>query len=348
MDTLIKRFKDSRKRSYIVQSYKHQYAFVGIGNHSINNLYPVINYLRLDLKYIVTQSNKNAQLVDENYPHSEGTADLKKVLDDEQIKGIFICANPHSHFELVKRALLANKNVFVEKPPCLTCEELNELIECEKSSAGKCFVGLQKQYAPANMELKKRIKGKCRYNYRYVTGAYPEGDPFLDLFIHPLSLLSFLFGRATLKYASIDRSKSGLTAFLHLQHSNGSHGMVELSTDYSWTNAVENMIINTDSEIVEIRNSDTLSCTLKQGSILGIPKEKILGGKTTRITLNKSNNFNPVFENNQLYSCGYFGEMANFINFCESRKFINNASLTDCLNTYEILNYIQKNILCTK
>jgi virulence factor len=341
MDKLIKRLKDIRKRSYICKSYKYQYAFVGVGNHSINILYPIINYLKVDLKYIVTHSKKNAKLIEENYPYSEGTNDLLKVLEDEQIKGVFVCANPESHFELVKRILLANKNVFVEKPPCITYKELEDLIECEKSSKGKCFVGLQKQYAPANIELKKKIKGKCYYNYRFVTGGYPEGDPFLDLFIHPLSLVSYLFGYANLKYIAINKSKIGTTAFLHFQHINGSNGIVELSTEYSWINAVENMIVNTDSGIYEITNTENLTFTLKQGTILNLPKEKIFGGKMTLITLKKRNNFNPIFENNQLYSSGYFGEVENFINFCENEKYINNASLTDCLNAYEILTNIR-------
>lgn len=342
MDKLIKHLKDIRKKSYITTSYKFQYAFIGLGNHSINNLYPVINYLRASLKYIVTHSEKNAKLIDDNFPHSEGTTNLQKVLDDKQITGVFVCANPKSHFELVKRILIANKNVFVEKPPCLTYEELQELIECEKSSTGKCFVGLQKQYAPANIELKKKIKGKCYYNYRFITGAYPEGDPFLDLFLHPLALVSFLFGHAELKYIAINKSKAGTTAFLHLQHANGSNGIVELSTDYSWINATENMIINSNNGIFEITNTETLTYKAKQGTILNLPKEKIFGGKMTLLTLEKRNNFSPIFENNQIYVSGYFGEVKNFINYCENKHYINNASLTDCLNTYEILTSIKE------
>ncbi|MBE9466862.1 MAG: Gfo/Idh/MocA family oxidoreductase [Bacteroidetes bacterium] len=340
MDKLIKQFKNIRKKKYIVTSYKHKYAFVGIGNHSINNLYPVINYLRAELKYIVTQSSKNANLINDYYPNSEGTNDLQKVINDEQIKGVFICASPKSHFDLVKQLLLANKNVFVEKPPCLTHEELKELIECEKSSKGKCFVGLQKQYAPVNLELRKKLQGKSYYNYRYVTGAYPEGEPFLDLFIHPIAMLSYLFGSAELKYIATNKSKAGVTAFLHLQHENGSNGIVELSSDYSWTNASENMIINTNKGVYEVTNNENLTFTPKSGIIFNIPKEKIFGSKMTSVTLKKRNNFNPIFENNQLYTSGYFGEIENFINFCEGKKYENNASLKDCLNTYEILTKI--------
>lgn len=343
MDTVINYLKNFRKRNYITSTCKFEYAFVGIGNHSINNLYPIINYLRAHLKYIVTQSNKNAELISNNFQFSEGTTDLQKVLDDKEIQGVFVCANPSSHFKLVKQILGANKHVFVEKPPCLTYAELQELIECEKNSTGQCFVGLQKQYAPAHIELKKKIKGVCYYNYRFVTGAYPEGDPFLDLFIHPLALISFLFGKAELKYIANNASTNGTTTFLHIQHANGSNGIIELSTDYSWTDATELLIVNTKSGIFEVSNTEHLRFTAKQGTILTLPKEKIFGGTMTSTTLTKRNNFNPVFENNQLYTSGYFGEVKNFIQACENKKYSNNATLHDCLNVYEILSAIKKN-----
>lgn len=343
MDKLIDYLKKVRKRSYLSASCKSQYAFVGIGSHSINNLYPVINYLRANLKYIVTQSAKNAELINKNFSQSEGTNDLKKVLDDKDINGVFVCSNPKSHFELIKQILSANKNIFVEKPPCLNLQELRELIEVEKSSKGTCFVGLQKHYAPVNIELKKKIKGKCYYNYRFVTGAYPEGEPFLDLFIHPLALVSFLFGQTELKYVANNKSKDSTTTFLHLQHANGSNGIIELSTGYSWTNATENMIVNTDNGIYEVTDTEKLTYTAKQGTILSLPKEKLFGGNMTSITLKKRNNFNPIFENNQLHINGYFGELKNFINCCEDAKYINNASLSDCLNVYELISSIKEN-----
>jgi len=344
MEKLIGYLKDFRKRMYLKNLSHSKFAFVGLGNHSINNLYPVINYLKLQLKYIVTQSSKNAELIDKSVPNVEGTNDFDKVLRDEEISGIFISASPKSHFHLIKKVLENDKNVFVEKPPCYTLDELNELIEVEEKSKGNCFVGLQKQYAPANIELKKHTKDKCSYNYRFVTGIYPEGDPFLDLFIHPISLVSFLFGDAELKSCSSSSSKNGITLFLQLSHSNGTIGAVELSTEYSWSNAFEKIIVNTKKGVFEISNTEELTFEPKQGSILGIPKEKIFGDKSTTVILKKRNNFIPIIENNQIYSSGYFSEIENFVNHCENKKHQNNSSLKSCINTYKIINTIKTEI----
>lgn len=342
MQELIERFKNIRKRNFINAAPKGQYAFVGIGNHSISNLYPIINYLRVDLKYIVTHTKANAKLISDNFNDIIGTDNFDKVLNDNDINGIFIAANPLSHYKLVKLALLSNKNVFVEKPPCITLVELSELIECEKKSKCKCFVGLQKRYAPVNVDLKKRIKGRCTYNYRYLTGAYPEGNPVFDLFIHPISLLSYLFGKIELMHFSVQNNKSGQTLFLNLSHPDGSIGTVELSTNYSWFNALEHLVVNTDNSIYEMKDTEDLSITNKQGTILSIPKEKLFGGKTDTVFTYKRNNNIPVTANNQIYCNGYFSEINNFINYNENKSYTNNATLSDCVDIYEILEKLKK------
>lgn len=344
MQKLIEYLKNRRKQAYLTMNHSGKYAFVGMGGHSIANLYPVINYFRLDLKYIVTKSAKNAQTIDQHFPHSSGTNDLDAVLNDSEIKGVFICTNPNAHFQLVKKCLEAGKHVFVEKPPCMTHDELQELIKVEQASQGKCMVGFQKNYASANLTLKKHIAGTCSYNYRYVTGAYPEGDAIMDLFIHPITLVSFLFGGVQKQHIQAQQTKNTLTVFLQLTHSNGVMGTAEFSTNYSWKTANEKMILGTPKGVFELTNSDELTLEPKSGTIMGIPKEKIFGGKQTSVTLSKRNSFIPMLENNQLVSSGYFSEVEQFIHLCEGEKHMNNTTLTSLDGAYQLLTDIKKNV----
>ena len=340
MQKLIQRFKNYRKRKYLISVNKKRYAFVGLGMHSINNLIPVINYLRIDLKYFVTKSLKNARLTDKAYPYIQGTNDFEMVLNDKDISGIFISSHPLSHYGLVRKALEAGKNVFVEKPPCTDIRELKGLIETEKASKAECIVGLQKQYAPYIKYLEKDMKN-VSYNYRFVTGSYPEGDAYLNLFIHPLSLITFLFG--PVKQCNILKSETGSaeTIFLQLKHENENTGIVEMSTDYSWHNAAENLIINTPRRIYHIIDSEELSYVSKQGNLLNIPLEKIRKSIHKNVILQRRSNFNPVFQNNQLYTSGYFTEIETFVNICEFRKSNNKSSLSGCIETYKLIEQIK-------
>ena len=77
MNKLIERFKNYRKRKYLTTINEKGYAFIGLGMHSLNNLLPVISYLRLNLKYIVTKSSKNAKLIDEAFYSNRVKSQIK-------------------------------------------------------------------------------------------------------------------------------------------------------------------------------------------------------------------------------------------------------------------------------
>ena len=339
MNSIIKKLKNFRKQSYLNLKYQGKYAFVGIGNHSINNLYPVLNHLRVPLKYIVVSSSKNASLIDSNFPGVIGTTDYESVLNDPEIKGILICADPKSHFDLVLKALKHNKNVFIEKPPCSTSAELNELIEAEQKSNGTCLAGMQKRYAPIVKELKKNAGNSIlSYSYRYVTGPYPEGDIVLDLFIHPLDLIGHLFGEY--KIASLQKSNDD-TYFLHLEH-NGFLGSIELSTHYNWKNAEENLSLNTSSGVYKMTNMDSLTFEKKSKTLFSIPIEKIKKTTETIEILYNRNSFNPVMESNQLVSSGYYDEIKTFIQLCETGKGNNITPLSAMQLTYKLIENLKK------
>jgi virulence factor len=346
IEYLTQLIKYKKKQDYLNTQPKKQYAFVGLGSHSISNLYPIINYFRLNLKYIVTKSEKTAKHINNspNYSHTIGTTNYDLVLRDEEICGIFICSHPKSHFELVQKALLANKNVFVEKPPCLTVNQLESLIKIENKTNARCYVGLQKQYAPTNLDLKKRLKTQATYNYRYVTGNYPEGDPIFDLFIHPICLIFFLFGSVKSQSILTHKTEHSISFFIQFQHNNKSKGTIEVSTNYSWQNPKESLIVNDQNGVYEITNAENLLFIPKSKTIIGLPQEKVLKIKNKQTILQSRNNFIPTLHNNQLFSSGYFSEMKVFIDYCETGKNINNATLHSCLSPFKVLSKLQEEI----
>ncbi|MDR2763887.1 MAG: Gfo/Idh/MocA family oxidoreductase [Tannerella sp.] len=338
--------KRIRKRSLLQNKYNSDYAFIGVGNHSLNNLYPVIHYLHIPLKYIVVKSRETADLINENQPVTRATTDLESVLNDTSVSGIFICANPDSHYDLVKKCMLHRKNVFVEKPPCKTIEELKDLIDTEKATGSTCLAGLQKRYSSCVTILKKQLKIKdvISYNYRFLLGACPEGNPLWDLYIHPLDLITFLFGETELlSLAETKSSPSANSLFLQTKH-NQLIGSVEMSTQYSWNRPLEYLSINTGNGIYTLENHQSLTFESKSGNILSVPREKIFHTVPEKKYLFEGNRFLPVFENNQIVSQGYFPEIKTFASLCENMKSKNRSSLCSLLNTYELMTKIEKNV----
>ncbi|MGB1247803.1 MAG: Gfo/Idh/MocA family protein [Chitinophagales bacterium] len=341
MKRLIERYKNIRKKGMLEKKYVSKYAFVGIGQHSLYNLYPIIDFLGMDLKYILSKSNETAQLIAKRYPHIQSSTDIDQVLNDDEIKGVFICAHPSAHYQLVKKVLQSDKHVFVEKPPCTTLDQLEDLITVESQSGGTCLVGFQKRYAPSIVQLKKKIKAPLNYTYRYLTGAYPEGDSLLDLYIHPLNLIGHLFGDTTVTAINYSKTKGTETIFLHTKHGD-TIGNIELSTDHSWQNAKEYMEVNTPQNIYTLKNMEELISTPKQSSIFSIPIEKIFPKNQADYTLNARNHFNPIFQNNQLYTMGYFDEIETFANLCEKGVNENITTLAGCKDTYRLIKKIKE------
>lgn len=53
IEKLIERYKNMRSRRRLQECCVNEYSFVGFGGHSVDNLYPVLDYLHVPLKYIL-------------------------------------------------------------------------------------------------------------------------------------------------------------------------------------------------------------------------------------------------------------------------------------------------------
>src|SRR5579863_3039343 len=197
---LIDKYKSIRKKSYLdrISGYRYKYAFIGVGSHSIANLYPCIKYLNIPLKYILTKNKQHADKMAAGFVNCTGTDDLSVVLNDDEIRGVFICVQSLVQNGLAKKCLAANKHVFVEKPPAFSSNELEDLIKIQNENI--CVVGLQRRFSTVNKLLHQFRKQSQHYHYRYLTGAFPDGDEIYELFIHPVDNIVRLFGNASIDH----------------------------------------------------------------------------------------------------------------------------------------------------
>lgn len=332
-------YRRIRTEHALSHTCRHQYAFVGMGQHSLSNLYPVLFSLQVPLKYICVTSARKARLIGEKYAGIESTTSLKKILDDETIKGVFVCASPSSHYNLSADILASGKSLFVEKPPCSSLKELDSLLEqCRVSNLPVAMAGLQKRYAPATGILKKRLCREHVFNYdlHYVTGACPEGNVVTDLYIHPIDFVTYLFGKADI--IACEKVTSG-TYLLMLRHGH-IVGTLELSTEYSWTDAEESLKICTSAGVYYLRQMEELSFVAKQMSVCHLPLEKLMPKNRTVEYLYSRNNFVPVLANNQICSQGYYHEVKAFVDKVEGRRSAIYTDLESLRDTYRIMDCI--------
>lgn len=345
IDNIIDRYKRMRSINQLSCTYTQQYALVGFGGHCVDNLLPVIQYLQLPLKYICCTSERKAKLITQKYKGVKGTTSLQEILEDKDVAGVLVAANPRLHFKLATEVIKAGKSLFIEKPPCMDEKELRALVNTTKLYGAKhIVVGLQRRYAPVTQILQKRLKSERfrHYHYRYLTGLYPEGDPLLDLFIHPLDYVTFLFGKARVKSLNMIESKDGgQTLFLVLEH-HDIMGMLELSTDYSWKNAEEWLNISTDKGCYVLDRMEKLDFSPRSTAVLGIPLEKIFSNEVSVSNFYDRNGFVPTLGNNQLVSQGFFSEIRTFADMVENRcRHDDNCGLNSIKSVYALLTEIK-------
>ena len=342
IQALINRYKRMRTERFLRQTYQYQYAFVGMGQHSLTNLYPVLHYLGVPLKYICVTSERKARLIEQKFSNVKATTSLCEILNDKAVKGVFVSASSSAHFSIASQVLKSGKSLFIEKPPCQSLEELDRLIDLQRLHGSPvAMVGLQKRYAPAVQLLKKRLSKEHLLNYdlHYLTGAYPESNALLNLYIHPLDLVCHLFGKPEITAV---RQIAKDSYILMLQHPH-IVGTLELSTAYSWAAAEERLKVCTKSGIYHLMQMEELIFTPTSSTVLGIPMEKFRPRHETQEFLFQRDNFTPILANNQIYTQGYYSEIETFVNNVESS---NNTIATDMKavrDTYQLMNEIKHN-----
>ncbi|MFI1836352.1 bi-domain-containing oxidoreductase [Streptomyces olivaceoviridis] len=149
-------------------------AFVGAGNYATSMLLPHLAQRDgVELSTVVTTTALSAANAQRKFGFAEATTDLDAVLGDTSIDAVFVVTRHSSHAELTRRALLAGKAVFVEKPLALTEEELaGVLAAVEESGNDRLQVGFNRRFAPLLREAKTRFGARTGpAHLRYLVNA---------------------------------------------------------------------------------------------------------------------------------------------------------------------------------
>ena len=121
---------------------------------------------------LATTGGIGAAQANEVFPFDYTTNDYRKLLEDEKINLIAVSTQHNSHGKFVTEALAAGKNVYVEKPLCLTLEELERVEEQYRESKGELFCGLNRRYAPLIREIKRELQtDRIPAVYSYIANA---------------------------------------------------------------------------------------------------------------------------------------------------------------------------------
>jgi predicted dehydrogenase len=164
---------------------------------------------------------------------------LENALVDPRIEAVAIATPPHTHYDLVSRALAAGKHVLVEKPLAATSREAFELIRLAESLDLVLMPGHTFVYSPSVNKVRDLIREDVLGEIYFVTssrmnlGIYQRDGVVLDLAPHDLSILLHWLGEPLVEVAATGRSvfhdDVPETAFLTLTFESGATANVQIS-----------------------------------------------------------------------------------------------------------------------
>ncbi len=181
------------------QSSSVQVAVVGSGYWGKNL---VRNFEALGaLRWVCESRPESRTEIEKKYPAVQLTSSFETIIKDEAIRGVVLATPAATHYTLAREALLAGKDVFVEKPLALSVSEGVELVKIANQAGRILMVGHILQYHPAIKKLRELIGngtlGRIDYVYsnRLNMGKIRVEENILWSFApHDVSVLLGLMG----------------------------------------------------------------------------------------------------------------------------------------------------------
>jgi UDP-2-acetamido-3-amino-2,3-dideoxy-glucuronate N-acetyltransferase len=183
---------------------KPRIAVAGMGYWGKNL---VRNFYQLGALSVVCDSNAAVEAtLKKDYPGVGYRADFASVLADPTITAVALATPAVTHYDLAKAAMLAGKDVYVEKPLAVDVKQGRELVELSEKLGRVLMVGHILRYHPAVLKLQELIRSgalgklQCLYSNRLNIGKIRTEENILWSFApHDISVILALLGKQPMR-----------------------------------------------------------------------------------------------------------------------------------------------------
>jgi predicted dehydrogenase len=167
-------------QSYSIGSDKVNLGVIGAGLFGKALLLPALSKIdKANLHILCTSSGANSYHTGNKYRFNIITSDYKEVINSDDVHAVVILT-PHSqHKRMVIEALEKRKHIFVEKPLCISEEELIEIdsLYTNIDKAPFIMVGYNRRFSIHSLKAYEFIKDRTDpvlINYRINAGFVPK------------------------------------------------------------------------------------------------------------------------------------------------------------------------------
>ena len=203
----ISKKKVQLKTSNAQSNEKVKIAFIGAGSFAQNMLLPNLGDKVAKLGVVTSHGNTGLN-VSRKFGFDWCSSDANEVYQNKDVNTVFIATRHNLHAQEVIESLKSGKNVFVEKPLCLSLDELKEIKTVYSESNKQLLVGFNRRFSPHIKHVKKYMRDDQpkAINYRINSGSIPAdnwiqdaeigGGRILGEVCHFIDLARFVAGSA--------------------------------------------------------------------------------------------------------------------------------------------------------
>jgi len=188
-------------------------GIIGAGNYARSTLLPALRRTKAKIAAIADINGVAAAHAANKFQAEKAISDHRLILDDPDIRAVFVLVGHHLHARFVREALEAGKHVFVEKPLAVHEAELRDIIsfysalDAQGPSLPLLMVGFNRRFSPHIIKIRDLLAGRSEplcmnmtVNAGYIPPEHWTQDPergggrIIGEACHFIDLLAFLSG----------------------------------------------------------------------------------------------------------------------------------------------------------
>jgi predicted dehydrogenase/threonine dehydrogenase-like Zn-dependent dehydrogenase len=263
------------------------FGIIGAGNFTSSTIIPGMKAANAQIKTIASAGGLSAKMMAKKGGIAAATSDYKSILSDQEIDTVMITTRHDLHASMVLESIRAGKNVFVEKPLCLTNDELVQ-IEDELNQTAvppMVVVGFNRRFAPLAQKMKKLVgEGPKNIIATMNAGFLPPEIWVHDLAIgggriigeacHYIDLCTYLAGSKVtavcMNSMGINPKENTDNASILLKYENGTNAVINYFANGSKAYSKERIEVYSQEKTLIIDNWRNLTAF----GVKGFSKEK--------------------------------------------------------------------------
>jgi predicted dehydrogenase/threonine dehydrogenase-like Zn-dependent dehydrogenase len=250
---------------------------IGAGDFTKRVILPALKRTDARLKTIASAGGVSGTHLGKRFGFEQTVTDYHLLLDDPEIRAVFITTRHNQHAQMAVEALEAGKHPFVEKPLAITEAELRKVASVRNTSDRLLHVGFNRRFAPHVQKIKQLLQNRTQPLSMVMTvnaGSVPPdhwiqdpaigGGRIIGEVCHFIDLLAFL---ADAPIVSVSAQTAGTkggqrwedTVSLTLHFADGSIGTVHYFSNGHRSYPKERLEVFSEGRVLQLDNFRKLS-----------------------------------------------------------------------------------------